>query len=465
MHQEDENVPCAVRVHPTEIEILALTLGRDSDAPEGTRMHVADCATCQRRATQMKNLADAVRLDDDLTAELHAVEPPSAPEASVSGRARFARLADAADAAAVEADALIEFARDEKSDLEEQTRVLASTRPGRLALLYAAQRGDFAAALPQRALALATAIEAAADAPEEPAENVPFVSGTLLRAEARLLASQALLNIGRLEQARDAAVSARDLFASSGSDPFNRALCDYFEGSVLCFQAEFAAAERLLEAAAGVFAEFAQDHWLGRAEGQLASSYAQRGDKKRALAAHDAAIERFDPERDANTFVVSLLNRGRCHAALGNFGPAQRDYAQALQIARRRRLDGLVFGVRQNLAELDLLRGDFEKALGSWRAVAEEADRLGLEEDKVVTRIATAECLGRLGRTGEMLDALREIGRLVAVTDLSGNPAWSELAARLDPGDVDVGFVSEVRAHLDAARDGFALPFRAARRA
>ena len=63
------------------------------------------------------------------------------------------------------------------------------------------------------------------------------------------------------------------------------------------------------------------------------------------------------------------------------------------------------------------------------------------------------------------MNALREIGRLVAVTDLAGNPAWTELAARLDPGDVDVGLVSEVREHLEAARDGFVLPFRAARRA
>ena len=121
--------------------------------------------------------------------------------------------------------------------------------------------------------------------------------------------------------------------------------------------------------------------------------------------------------------------------------------------------------MRQNLAELELLRGDLGKALVSYRAVAAEADRLGLEEDAVVTRLAAAECLGRLGRTREMMDALREIGRLVAVTDLAGNPAWTELAARLDPGDVDVGLVSEVRRHLEAASDGFVLPFRAARRA
>jgi len=51
------------------------------------------------------------------------------------------------------------------------------------------------------------------------------------------------------------------------------------------------------------------------------------------------------------------------------------------------------------------------------------------------------------------------------VTDLAGNPAWGELAARLDPGDIDVGLVSLVRENLAAARDGFVVPFRSARRA
>ncbi len=343
---------------------------------------------------------------------------------------------------------------------------LASTNAGRLTLLYAAQRGTFAAALPRRALALAGEIASAADASGPPAESGGrAVPPALLRAEAGLLASQALLNIGRLEEARAAAAAARADFATLGDDPFSGSLCDYFEASVLCFQGAFGRAERLLRAAARVFADFAQDHWVGRAEAVLAQSLSQRGEKKRALAASDTAIERLDPELDANAYAVSFLNRGRCHAALGSYEAAMRDYAQALQVARRRRLDGLVFGVRQNLAELDLLRGDFEKALASHRALASEADRLGLDEDRVVTRLGAAESLGRLGRTAEMMAALREVGRLVAVTDLAGNPAWTELASRLDPGDVDAGLVSEVRRHLEAARDGFVLAFRAARRA
>lgn len=459
-------MPRRLTAHPAEVELLALAIGRYGDAPEGTDSHVAGCPTCAHRRDVLKNLAGAIALERTLEEEIEVARShPESPRAAAR-RERLARLAGDADVALHEAEMLLEFARDPGADLTGRVRALASAHGGRLALLYAAQRGVFAAAVPTRALALAEAIEAAASGQEPPTEaGVRAVPPTLLRAEAQLLASQALLNIGRLGQAREAAAAARTDFATLGRDPFSGALCDYFEASVLCFEGSFGRAERLLKAATRVFADFAQDHWVGRSEAMFAQVLLQRGNPARAVTLYDAAIERFDPERDANTYSVCLLNRARCLALLGRFATAQQGNDQALELARRHRLDALVFGVHQNLAELDLLRGDLERALASYRIVAAEADQLGLEEDQVVTRLGAAECLGRLGRIGEMMDALREVGRLVAVTDLAGNPAWVELASRLDPGDVDVGLVSQVREHLEAARDGFVLPFRAARRA
>ena len=452
--------------HPAEVELLALALGRDGDAAENARIHVDGCPTCRRRETALSEVAAAIELDHLLHEELDAAEPFSASPQSASGRKRIALLAADSDSALRDAEALLELARDARADLAGRVRELAAGNVGRLTLLYAVQRGAFAAAVPARALALAEAVAAAADGQEPPAQaGAQHVPRALLRAEALLLASQALLNIGRLTQAREAALAARADFAALGGDPFSGALCDYFEASVLCFQGAFGHAERLFKAAARVFAVFAQNHWVGRAEAMLAQMLVQRGNPARALASFDAAVERLDPDRDANAFTACLMNRSRCLAMLGRFAAARQGYAQALQSARRHRLDALVFNVRQNLAEVELLRGDPGKALASYRAVAAEADRLGLEEDAVVTRLAAAECLGRLGRADEMTEALREIGRLVAVTDLAGNPAWTELAARLDPGDIDVGLVSEVRRHLEAASDGFVLPFRAARRA
>ncbi|HTS03397.1 MAG TPA: hypothetical protein VMN04_12805 [Thermoanaerobaculia bacterium] len=459
-------MPRRLSSHPAEVDLLALALGREADAPEGAHAHVEGCPACTRRTAALGNLAKAVELESVLHDELEAAVPSPETSRAVPRRERLVRLVADADAALDEAESLLDLARDENADLAGRARILAASSDGRLALVYAAQRGAFAAAVPMRALALAEAIEAAATGPGLGAEaGIRPIPSALVRAEARLLASQALLNIGRHRLAREAVNGARSDFATLDDDPFSRALCDYFEASVLAFQGEFAPAERLLKAATRVFSDFAQDHWVGRAEGMLGVILIQRGNHARALAAFDTVTERLDPERDANAFAVALLSRARCLSRLSRFEAAQQGFAQALQVARRHRLDALVFSVRQNLAELDLFRGNLEKAHASYRAVASEADHLGLEEDAVVSRLGAAECLGRLGRSDEMMEALREVGRLVAVTDLAGNPAWSELAARLDPGDVDIGLVSQVREQLGAARDGFVLPFRVAKRA
>ena len=454
-------MPRALKAHAAEVDLLALALGRDEDAPAGTRGHTAGCATCARREAELKALADAVALEAELTEEVARAAPHAASPRAAERSARLARLAAESDAALRDADALLESARNADADLEVLVGARIGSSKGRLALLYALQRGMFVSSVPQRALALSHAILAAVAGASGSGEASP----SLLRAEARAVAAQALLGIGRLAEARDAARAARAAFVEAGGDAFSFAVCDFFEASVMGFQGDFGPATSLLERAARVFAEHAQDRWLGRVEATLASTFSKRGEPQRALAAYDAALGRFDGAGDQNVVAVLLLNRARCLALLGRFDEARQGFAQALQVARRHHLDALVFGVRQNLAELDLLRGDLEGALASYCAVAEEADRLGLDEDRIVTRLAAAECLGRLGRTDDMIAGLREIGRLVDVTDLRGNPAWSEIASRLDPGDVDAGLVAEVRRHLEAALDGYVLPFRAAKRA
>jgi tetratricopeptide (TPR) repeat protein len=450
-----------VKAHAAEVDLLALAMGRESDAPRGTRGHVASCATCARREAELKTLAAAVALEAELAAEVENAAPYPETARAAAHRDRLARLVGESDAAIRDADAVLEIARNAAADLEALVAERTGSPAGRLALVYSLQRGSFGAALPQRALALAKAVLAAL--PTGSSEDPP--THAVLAAEAHATASQALLGIGRLPEARDEARNARAAFRASGGDVFSLAVCDYYEASVMCFQGAFGSAERLLETAARVFADLGQDTWLGRAEAALASSFSQRGEKKRALAFFDAALERFDAGSEPNVVAVLHMNRARCLAALGFFEKASQGYAQSLQVARHHRMDALVFGVRQNLAELEMLRGEHESALASYRAVVQEADRLGLEEDQIVTRFAVAECLGRLGRTDEMIASLRETGRLVAVTDLRGNPAWNELTSRLDPGDVDVGLVSEVRRHLEAALDGYALPFRASKRA
>ena len=57
------------------------------------------------------------------------------------------------------------------------------------------------------------------------------------------------------------------------------------------------AAERLLNRALAIFAEFGQDHLVGRAGAALGAIFAQKGDFVRALPHFDRALEVLDPSR------------------------------------------------------------------------------------------------------------------------------------------------------------------------
>ena len=175
------------------------------------------------------------------------------------------------------------------------------------------------------------------------------------------------------------------------------ALCDYFEASVLWFQVAFGPAERLFKGAACVFADFAQDHWVGRAEGMLAVDPHPQRETVRALATFDAAIELLHPERDGNAFAVTLLDRGRVASAgsrpvrsraagfragtPGGASPPPRR-ARLRRPSKPRRSRAPPRRLRRRRLRARLARSPTE------------ADRLGLEEDKIVTRLGAAECLG-----------------------------------------------------------------------
>ena len=83
---------------------------------------------------------------------------------------------------------------------------------------------------------------------------------------------------------------------------------------------------------------------------------------------------------------------------------------------------------------------------------------MNLEEDRVVTRLYAAECLGRLSRTDELLRRLRELRPFVTVATLAGAPAWEALASCLDRGDAEV--IDHVRACLGLLSADLALPVR-----
>jgi ATP/maltotriose-dependent transcriptional regulator MalT len=241
-------------------------------------------------------------------------------------------------------------------------------------------------------------------------------------------------------------------------------LCGYFEGTVAAFQGDFAFAERELKRAARVFAAFEQETWTARAEAALGTLYTQRGNSVRAIPFLESALERMGEEKDAHARTATEINLARAFAFVGDHERSRSTFAQALADARRHDLAYLIFGIRIGLAELDLLRGETDRALASFDTLAAEADQRQLEEDRVCARLYAAECLGRMSRIDEMVARLRELRTFVTVASLAGVPAWDELAARLDRGDIRDGLLDRVQACLGALSGGFHVSARPERR-
>jgi tetratricopeptide (TPR) repeat protein len=449
--------------HPAEVELLALELGRSAAGSAAAALHVAGCRVCTRRKASLGRLLAAI----EEASSLETMLAPSAdllpfPSRTSPKKHRDLRgLASAADEADEKSRRLVKAARESDGALAGCLAESGDADADHLGLLYAAQTGArLAAAEPHRALALAHAL--AASARSLPASGL--VSSHRLEAEASLLASQALLNIGRLEDARAAARDARTAFAASGDEPFDRALCAYFEGTAAAFQGEFSFAERELKRAARAFAAFEQETWTARAEAALGTLYSQRGNPARAIPFLENALERLDGAEEAHACTAIEINLARALAHVGAFERSRAVFAQALAGARRHDLGNLVFAMRLGLAELDLLRGETARALAAFDALTAEADERQLEEDRVLARLYAAECLGRLSRTDEMVARLKELRSLVTVTTLAGVPAWSELASRLDRGDVRDGLLDRVQACLGAVSGGFQVSARPERR-
>jgi len=451
-----------VSPHPAEAELLGLELGRNEQGAAAAALHVADCRVCTRRKAALARLVGGIETASALDAILSS--PPD--ERPLSGgtsarRDRLRALSAATEAADRTARRIVESARASDDALTALLAEMGDTSAERLGLLYAAQTaGRLAAAEPHRALALARALEARAET--LPASGL--VPSQRLEAEASILASQALLNIGRLAEARAAAQAARAAFAACGDEPFDRAVCAYFEGTAAGFQAEFAFAQRELKLAARIFAAYEQEVWTARAEAALAGVHSQRGNPARAIPLLEHAIEGLGGPDDAHPRTAAKTNLGRALGLCGAYERSRAVFAQALADARRHDLGYLVFGVRICLAELDLLRGETARALAAFDTLAAEADRMNLEEDRVFTRLYAAECLGRLSRTDELVRRLRELRSFVTVATLAGTPVWEELASCLDRGDVEKGLVDHVRACLGVLSGGLGLPARHERR-
>lgn len=414
-----------------------------------------------------------MKRDDVFDAILEAEVVPELPSQAMGRTLPFVRanarvavedIYRLSQAAEKPAEFILQAARTGADELAAALRSLDG-RPYRgFALLYAAQKADkLVAEDPNKALALAKLLfdEAASLAPANPQERISTPAPRqAVQAEAALLESQALLQKGEAKGAREAVKPAREFFRESGDLGFGAALCDYYEGAAVGFERDYAAAERLLRRALAIFAEFGQDHLVGRSGAALGSMLLQKGDFVRALPHFDRALEVLDPAVEPQRVTMALNNKATTLMRVERFDDARATFAKALNLARRHGLASHAYFVRSGLGELDFRRGEYRRALRTFGEIVREASPLASRAEIMFSRLYAAECQARLGSYGPMAIEIEALRRERQEHPFAPSPALGELFMTLDQGTIDADLIAHVREYLQDEENGVKRSYR-----
>ncbi|MCM3875918.1 MAG: tetratricopeptide repeat protein [Thermoanaerobaculia bacterium] len=362
------------------------------------------------------------------------------------------------------AELILKAARAGADELAAALRSLDGKPYRGFALLYAAQKADkLVAEDPNKALALARLIceEAASLASANAQERISTPAPRqAVQAEAALLGSQALLQKGEAEGAREAIRPAREFFRESGDLGFGAALCDYYEGAAASFQRDYAFAEKLLKRSLEVFTEFGQDHLIGRAEAALGTLLSNKGDFERSLPHFDRALNALEDVSESQRITITHNNRATTLMRLGRFDEARATFAKALNLARRNSQSSHVFFIRTGLAELDFRRGEYRRALRAFAEIIREASPLASKAELLFSRLYAAECQARIGSYGPMAAEIESLRRERQEHPFAPSPALGELFMSLDQGTIDADLIAHVREYLQDEESGVKRAYR-----
>ena len=457
--------------HPSEADLLNLAAGRQAEGLEECRRHLeTGCRLCEVRLSELAELVESVREEEAFNAILEGDELPAVPEfggQKLEFRKPAPQLEDIyhlAQSAEPLAEGILAAARAGDAELDAALSALYGNPARGFTLLYACQKGNaFVVQDPLRARELARAVfeeaKSLMDANTEARLATPAPRESV-QAEAKLLESQAQNQLGYAIEARAAATEAREFFRASGDMGFGLALADYYEGSAAGFAKDYVAGERLLKKALKVFAEFGQDSLMARAEAALGTLYLQRGDEARALSYFDHAIDLFDVAEDARFVAASLTNRAMALSRLGRLDEARTAYARALSQARKLQLQGFLVAIRSGLAQIDIQRHEYGRALRAFQDLSRDERAVGWTQQAFFADLYAAECLGRLGRDEEMGEAILSLRAEQRVNPFAPSPAMEELFACLDQGALDADLVAHVRSYLEDEANGVQREYR-----
>lgn len=426
--------------HLGELELLERALS--PGLPPGD--HAESCPTCRHRigglAAGREHLADLEALGRGDPAGF-AVAPPAA----------LSRLAGSL----AEAEVLVRAAETDDETFSAALEESAARPDFAEVALHAAQ---IASRLTSRRPAAAIGFAAALRT--HPSRSSGGTHGSLLEAELELLESQALVYIGRTDEACALAIAAAAGLEAAKAPLLMRARASYYAGSALWGASRYEEALLYLTRARDAFASDGQSPWIGRAEGAIGLVHFSEAHFREALHAFDAALERLDPEVDPGPSEAIQQNRAGILMNLGRLVEARVAFGQALELAVRSGLSAAATTIRVNLLNLGLEEQSFEDVRNRGEKLVAYCDKEGLAIDAYYARLALAEAQAALGNYGvvrRLVEAMRE----AAPSEVRDDPDATLLLERLDAGDHEMaGRLRRLRHYL-SGRDRF----EAARRA
>ncbi len=457
--------------HPSEADLLALAAGREAEGLEACRRHLDEgCRLCDVRLAELTELVESVREEQAFNEILEADGLPAVPEFGgkmVAFQPRVPQLEEVyehARNAEPLADELLAAAKESDEKLDTALEALYGNPSRGFALLYACQKGTALVVQdPLRALELSRKVfeeaQTLMDANTDIRLSTPAPRESV-QAEAKLLESQAQVQLGFGRESAAAAAEARSLFGAGGDLGFGLALADYYEGQAASFARDYVTGERLLKKALKVFAEFGQDSLTGRAEAALGTLYLLRGDEKRALPYLEHAIGCLDSSEDGKHLVSALNNRSQALMRSGRFEEARASFARALGLARKLEVHSFHHSIRNGLAELDFRRGNYGRALSAFQELQREAALRNWEMEELFAGLYIAECHGRLDRDEEMVETILAIRVNRKKNPFAPSPAIDELFSCLDQGMLDADLVAHVRTYLEDEANGVQREYR-----
>jgi tetratricopeptide (TPR) repeat protein len=266
----------------------------------------------------------------------------------------------------------------------------------------------------------------------------------LLLAQARLAEADALVNVGRLEEAQRACEEALGVFAAAG-DVRGVARSENVAAVARARAGDMQGAREGFEAALRSFRQIGDQRYIAVQLGNVAGVLDELGDRPKSRALYEEALRVSNEIGDRSGAARTLSNLGMLHLGAGDLRAARRRYEEALaafkDLGQKHNVALALSNIGEVLekqGELDAARARYEESLeisrpiGDQGLVAETLTHLASIASKGGdSRAAQArleEALALYREAGEKERELEALGALAAVLERRGDGAR---AARL----------------------------------